>query len=212
MSNKNDKSMPKICLGFNLSLTIFIFIFAILFLHPMHYYSCVFWGLLDVIYFVFLIKYSNPLWQIPLTVAGMLGLTLKSFFAYIIISQYEMIKTQTPMFTYLHALVLLFAIGLVAYLWSKFYQTYIILKNNTITRAQEKIILKNKMPKWVAIVSSLSGSPMVLVRLFRDDLSMAGLSMGFFMWILFILFVIILAMLIPKLFVLIRFKAWKFVK
>ena len=208
--NKNDKTMPKISWGFNVGVTVFILIFGILLYRPSNYFSYILFCILDVIYFVFLMVYHNPLLQIPLTAIGMLELTIKSFFAYVIVAQYEYVGDQIPMFTWIHATVAVLAIGVVAYLMAKFYQAYKLLKDNNIKTAKEKISSKNKKPKWIAIIASLAGSPMILVRLFRDDLHTAGLSMGFIMWSLALIFTMIFTMLLPKLIVFIRFKAWKF--
>ena len=208
----NDKTMPTLTLGFNVGVTLFVLIFGILLYHPSNYFLYVLFGVLDAIYFAFLKIYRNPFWQIPLSAVGMLELTIKSFFAYIIIAQYEFVKDKTPMFMWIHALVAVLAIGAMAYLLAKFYQAYKILNDNGIKAAKKEISAKNKMPKLVAIIASLTSSPMVFVRLFRDDLQIAGLSAGFFVWVLALAFAIIFTMILPKLIVFIKFKVWNFVE
>ena len=208
----NDKTMPTLTLGFNVGVTLFVLIFGILLYHPSNYFIYVLFCVLDAIYFAFLKIYRNPFWQIPLSAVGMLELTIKSFFAYIIIAQYEFVKDKTPMFMWIHALVAVLAIGAMAYLLAKFYQAYKILNDNGIKAAKKEIGAKNKMPKLVAIIASLTSSPMVFVRLFRDDLQIAGLSAGFFVWVLALAFAIIFTMILPKLIVFIKFKVWNFVE
>ena len=208
----NDKTMPTLTLGFNVGVTLFVLIFGILLYHPSNYFIYVLFCVLDAIYFAFLKIYRNPFWQIPLSAVGMLELTIKSFFSYIIIAQYEFVKDKTPMFMWIHALVAVLAIGAMAYLLAKFYQAYKILNDNGIKAAKKEISAKNKMPKLVAIIASLTSSPMVFVRLFRDDLQIAGLSAGFFVWVLALAFAIIFTMILPKLIVFIKFKVWNFVE
>ena len=208
----NDKTMPTLTFGFNVGVTLFVLIFGILLYRPSNYFLYVLFCVLDAIYFAFLKTYRNPFWQIPLSAVGMLELTIKSFFAYIIIAQYEFVKDKTPMFMWIHALVAVLAIGAMAYLLAKFYQTYKILNDNGIKAAKKEISAKNKMPKLVAIIASLTSSPMVFVRLFRDDLQIAGLSAGFFVWVLSLAFAIIFTMILPKLIVFIKFKVWNFVE
>ena len=208
----NDKTMPTLTLGFNVGVTLFVLIFGILLYRPSNYFPYVLFVVLDAIYFAFLKIYRNPFWQIPLSAVGMLELTIKSFFAYIIIAQYEFVKDKTPMFMWIHALVAVLAIGAMAYLLAKFYQAYKILNDNGIKAAKKEISAKNKMPKLVAIIASLTSSPMVFVRLFRDDLQIAGLSAGFFVWVLALAFAIIFTMILPKLIVFIKFKVWNFVE
>ena len=113
---------------------------------------------------------------------------------------------------WIHALVAVLAIGAMAYLLAKFYQAYKILNDNGIKAAKKEISAKNKMPKLVAIIASLTSSPMVFVRLFGDDLQIAGLSAGFFVWVLALAFAIIFTMILPKLIVFIKFKVWNFVE
>ena len=206
----NDKTMPKLTLGFNVGVTLFVLIFVILLYRPSNYFPYVLFCVLDAIYFAFLKIYRNPFWQISLSAVGMLELTIKSFFAYIIIAQYEFVKDKTPTFTWAHALVAVLAIGVMAYLLAKFYQTYKILNDNSIKAAKKEISAKNKMPKLVAIIALLAGSPMVFVRLFREDIQSSGLSAGFFVWVLALAFTTIFTMLLPKLIVFIKFKAWNF--
>ncbi len=209
-TTKNDKSLPKMCLGFNVGVTIFISIFALLFYKPSNYFIYILFGILDVAYFIFVIKYRNPMWQILLTAIGLIVLTGKTFWGYIITSQFEFVKAKMSMFTWIHASVLVLAIGIIFYVWAKFYQAYKILKDNTIEVAQKKISEKNPMPKWAALTASLLGSPMILVRLLKDDLNNMGLGLGFAMWGLGVIFFILFAMLFPKLIVLVRFSAWNF--
>ena len=208
----NYKTMPTLTLGFNVGVTLFVLIFGILLYRPSNYFLYVLFCILDAIYFAFLKIYRNPFWQIPLSAVGMLELTIKSFFAYIIIAQYEFVKDKTPMFMWIHALVAVLAIGAMAYLLAKFYQAYKILNDNGIKAAKKEISAKNKMPKLVAIIASLTSSPMVFVRLFGDDLQIAGLSAGFFVWVLALAFAIIFTMILPKLIVFIKFKVWNFVE
>lgn len=116
------------------------------------------------------------------------------------------------MFTWLHSLVLVLSIGTIAYFGVKSYQAYKILKNNTLTSAKKVIASRNRMPKWIALIASLSGSPMILVRLLRDDFKSFGLGMGFAMWSLCLVFVILFAMLLPKLVVFLRYRVWSVYK
>jgi len=207
---KADKSLPKIFLCFNIGLTAFLSIFSILLFPPSNYYIYILFGILDITYLIFLMKYHNPLWEIPLSSLGLVILIVKSFYGYVITSQFEFIKAQIPMFTWIHTVVLVLAIGITAYLWAKFYQAYKILKDNTIEEAKEKVASKNPMPKWVALIASLSGSPMILVRMLRDDFENLGLGLGFSMWALGVVFAVIFGMSLPKCVVLIRFRVWNF--
>lgn len=208
----DNKSLPKICFGFNLGVTLFISIFAILLFQPSNYCIYIFWGLFDVIYFILCLTYKKTWWQIPMTSIGLFVLTLKTFFAYKITSQFEFSKSGIPMFTWLHSLVLVLSIGTIAYFGVKSYQAYKILKNNTLTSAKKEIASRNRMPKWIALIASLSGSPMILVRLLRDDFKSFGLGMGFAMWSLGLVFVILFAMLLPKLVVFLRYRVWSVYK
>lgn len=211
--NLNDnKSLPKICFGFNLGVTLFISVFAILLVRPSNFYIYIFGGLFDVTYFILCLTYKKTWWQIPITSLGLFVLTLKSFFAYKITSQFELYKSGIPMFTWLHSLVLVLSIGTIAYFCTKSYQAYRILKNNTLASAQKEIASKNRMPKWIALIASLSGTPMILVRLLRDDFESFGLGVGFAMWSLGLVFVILLAMLLPKLIVFLRYRVWSIKK
>ena len=178
----DNKLLPKICFGFNLGVTLFVSIFAILLFRPSNYCIYIFWGLFDVIYFILCLTYKKTWWQIPMTSVGLFALTLKTFFAYKITSQFEFSKSGIPMFTWLHSLVLVLSIGTIAYFGVKSYQAYKILKNNTLTSAKKVIASRNRMPKCIALIASLSGSPMILVRLLRDDFKSFGLGMGFAMW------------------------------
>lgn len=211
-STPNDKSMPQICFGFNVGVTVFILIFAILLFRPLNLCAYFLLGAWDIIYFIFLIRYHNPLWQIPLTAIGLLSLTIKLFFAYIITSKFEFSESQMPFFTWVHATVLVLSIGVIFYVWAKFYQAYKILKDNTLEVAKDKIAKKNPTPKWIALIALLSGSPMILVRLLRDDFNTLNLGLGFGMWTLGCIFIILFAMLLPKLIVLIRYQAWNFLE
>ena len=112
------------------------------------------------------------------------------------------------MFTWLHSLVLVLSIGTIAYFCTKSYQAYKILKTNTLTSAKKEIASKNRMPKCIALIASLSGTPMILVRLLRDDLKSFGLGIGFAVWSLGLVFVILFAMLLPKLIVFLRYRVW----
>lgn len=211
--NLNDnKVLPKICLGFNLGVTLFISIFAILLFHLSNFYIYIFFGSFDAIYFILCKIYKKIWWQIPITSIGLFALTLKTFFAYAITSQFEFSKSGIPMFTWLHSLVLVLSFGTIAYFNVKSYQTYKILKTNTLTSAKKEIASKNRMPKWIALIASLSGSPMILVRLLRDDFKSFGLGMGFAMWSLGLIFLILLAMLLPKLIVFLRYRVWSIQK
>ena len=208
----DNKLLPKICLGFNLGVTLFVSIFAILLFRPSNYCIYIFWGLFDVIYFILCLTYKKTWWQIPMTSIGLFVLTLKTFFAYKITSQFEFSKLGIPMFTWLHSLVLVLSIGTIAYFGVKSYQVYKILKNNTLTSAKKEIASRNRMPKWIALIALLSGSPMILVRLLRDDFKSLGLGMGFAMWSLGLVFVILFAMLLPKLVVFLRYRVWSVYK
>ncbi len=209
-TTNTDKSLPKICMAFNIGVTVFMLIFAILLFRTTNFYTYILFAFFDIIYFILLTKYHKTLWQFPLTGIGLFALTTKLFLGYIIISQYELEKVQTSMFTWLHAVVLVLAIGTTAYFWAKSYQAYKILKDNTIESAPKIIAKKNPIPKWVALIFSLSGSPMILVRLLRDDFQNTGLGLGFCMWTLGIIFAMLFAMLLPKIVVLIRFRVWSF--
>ena len=208
----DNKLLPKICFGFNLGVTLFVSIFAILLFRPSNYCIYIFWGLFDVIYFILCLTYKKTWLQIPMTSVGLFALTLKTFFAYKITSQFEFSKSGIPMFTWLHSLVLVLSIGTIAYFGVKSYQAYKILKNNTLTSAKEVIASRNRMPKCIALIASLSGSPMILVRLLRDDFKSFGLGMGFAMWSLGLVFVILFAMLLPKLVVFLRYRVWSVYK
>lgn len=204
----DNKLLPKICIGFNFGVTLFISVFAILLFRPSNFFIYIFWGIFDVIYFVFCITYKKIWWQIPITSIGLFALTLKTFFAYKITSQFEFAEAEIPIFSWLHTLVLVLSIGTIAYFGVKSYQAYKFLKNNTLTSAKKEIASKNRMPKWIAMIASLSGSPMILVRLLRDDFKSFGLGMGFAMWSLGLVFVILLAMLLPKLIVFLIYRVW----
>ena len=207
---KNDKSLPKICAGFNIGITVFIFIFAILLFRPDNlvlYFAFFIW---DIAYFIFLLLYRNPLWQIPLTAIGLFSSALKSFWGYAITSKFEFAKAQLPMFTFLHASAVVVTIVLIAYMWTNFFQVYKLLKEYSLETAKKKIAMRNPMPKWAAFIAAFSGSPMILVRLFRDDFQNFGIGLGFCMWSLGLLFIFLFALLIPKLIVFIKFHVWNF--
>ena len=206
----DNKLLPKICFGFNLGVTLFMSIFAILLFRPSNFCIYIFGGLFDVIYFILCLTYKKTWWQIPMTSIGLFVLTLKTFFAYKITSQFESSEAGIPVFTWLHALVLVLSIGTIAYFGVKSYQAYKILKNNTLKSAKKEIALKNRMPKWIALIASLLGSPMILVRLLRDDFKSFGLGMGFAMWSLGLVFAILFAMLLPKLIVFLRYRVWSY--
>lgn len=204
----DNKILPKICFGFNFGVTLFISVFDILLFRSSNFCIYIFCALFDVIYFILCLTYKKIWWQIPMTSIGLFVLILKTFFAYKITSQFEFSKSGIPMFTWLHSLVLVLSIGTIAYFSVKSYQAYKILKNNTLTSAKKEIASKNRMPKWIVLIASLSGSPMILVRLLRDDFKSFRLGMGFAMWSLGLVFVILLAMLLPKLIVFLRYRVW----
>ena len=141
---------------------------------------------------------------------GLLILMIKTFFAYKITSHFEFVEAKIPSLTWLHAFVLVLAVGTIVYVLAKFYQAYNILKNNTLSSAKKKIMSKNRKPVWIALIASLSGSPMVLVRLLRDDFEAAGLGMGFWLWSLGLIFAILFAWFLPKLIVFFRYRVWTF--
>lgn len=207
---KIDKSMSKICLGFNIGFTILLIGVILLFHISNPFFICIFWTILDITYFIFIILYHNPLLEIPLSFIGLLVGSVKLFYGYIISSKFEFIEYGIPVFTFMHATILVIALGVIAYLLVKFHQTYKILKDNTIEVAKKKIASKNPMPRWVALIVLIAGSPMIFVRLLRDDLQNIGLGLGFSMWTLGIIFAILFAMLLPKFVVLVRFRVWNF--
>ncbi|MBQ9735620.1 MAG: hypothetical protein IJV96_02405 [Clostridia bacterium] len=209
-TEKADKSLPKILAGFHIGITVFLFVFAIFLFHPDNYFLYVAFFLWDVLYFVFLLLYRNPLWQFPFTAVGLVVLSLKSFWGYIITSKFEFTRAGTPVFTFLHVGVVVLIIALIAYMWTKFFQVYRLLKEYPLERAKKKAATRNPMPKWAALIAALSGSPMIFIRLFRDDFQNLGIGLGFCMWSLGWFFLFALALMIPKLAVLIRFRAWNF--
>lgn len=208
--NKNDKSLPKLCFGFNLGVTLFILLFEILLFHPSNCYIYISFGVFDVIYLISCITYKKPWWQFPLAGIGEIILMVKTFFAYKITSQFEFVEAQIPSFTGLHIAVLVLAIGAILYVLAKFYQAYNILKNNALSSAKKKIASKNRMPAWIALIAPLSASPMILVRLLRDDFEDTGLGIGFALWSLGLVFAVLFAWLLPKLIVFFHYRVWTF--
>lgn len=207
---KANKSVPKIIEGFNIGISIFIFVFAAFLFRPENLILYFIFFLWDIICFIFLLAYRNPLWEIPLTALGLISSSLKLFWGYIITSQFEFAEAQTPVFTWLHALVLVLAVMIVAYSCTRFYEVYKTLRDNSLTVAKGKIASQKSTPKWPAIIAGLSGSPMIFVRLFRDDFQNMGFGLGFCTWSLGIVFALIFAMLLPKLIVLMKFRVWNF--
>lgn len=209
---KIDKSMMKIALWFDVSFTFFITIFGfVLCLIPFSQINIVLipsFITIDVLFLIWLKLLKNPAYQFVFTPIVLLCSTIKLIYGYTIFSNGEFVKYGYPMFGWAHFVMLIVALAVAVYVSTKFYNIYVTLKTNTIERTHKKI--KKKIPKWILPISLIP--PIVLIRLFKDSLRNIGVGIGFSLWTLACIWLLLSLMCLPKCIVSLRFKIFTLFK
>lgn len=143
-------------------------------------------------------EWFHHFWVVLATIISLL-------YGWRIFSQGEALEYGYPQFTWMHIAVLIAGLTLGLYFAIKMVWVFCLLKTNTVKRAREK--LQRKLPVWIPIVSG--GSPMVLVRLLRGPFKSMGLGIGFAFWTLMCIWVIFLIAILPKVYVILKYKVNK---
>ena len=205
---KEDKSLPKITIWYDVGVAIATG--AALLLHtPLsqtHIAAIISFVVTDVLLFIWLALYKNPVRQFNLAFAAMLATIIKLFYGYAEIALEEK-NDGIPMFTWIHLAVLIVILFMAFCVIRKMYRAYRFTKENSIEEATEKIRKDNPVPKWAIVVGAIGASPMILVRLFKDDLQSLGLGGGFLFWAMGCIWVFMLIISLPKCIVSKRFHA-----
>lgn len=204
---KKDKSLPKIAIWLDVGFTVMVgSVLLLISLSRVHITVAISFVVIDVLLFIWLALYKNPVWQFALAFVTVIVSIVKLFYGYSEVAVDEK-SDGVPAFTWIHLVVMIGILFMAFCVLRKMYRAYRFTKENSIEDAAEKIRKDNPVPKWAIVVGAIGASPMVLVRLFKDDLQSLGLRGGFCLWAMGCIWVFMLIILLPKCMISARFHA-----
>ncbi len=199
-SKKIDKTMMNIVLWFDVGFSLMIIVFGML-LRCIDF-TCTnmvimfFMIIVDIIFFVLIRATENPVGEILHTPKIILSSIIKLLYGYWIFAKKEVIEYGYPLFTWLHAIVLILCIIGSVYMIVKFVKVYQELQKSTLKSALKKIKKESKVTIWLLRLSVIF--LMIFVILFRTARAKLGIGIGFFMWSLACIWFLFVLVLIPK--------------
>lgn len=202
-----NKTLIGITFWFDFSFTLAIILFGLLLnVFELNFSDCIFFvGCITTVFcsILWYKKATNPTNEISFPVYVLFISTVKLFYGYLRFSNREALVFQYPQFGWLHLMVMVVFILVVFYMWWKFYHVFRDLKKHTLEQARKNIEKKQLKVLWIPI---FVGSPMILVRLLRNDLIDLKLGVGFCLWSLSCIWMCLFLMLLPKYIVMKKYK------
>ena len=214
--SKRDSFMPKLDFGMNIGYSIFVGAFILLTCYtPLNLAFVISFVLLDIIFGLILIFNRNPAWQIVLDVLGMLFVSVKLFLGYILVSKWQFTQYGIPIFTWAHSIVFSLGLCFAIYMISWLYKGYQISKKYPVPIARKKIAKIASMKgrkKWPYVIVGVFSCPVVVAQLWYGRLDKFGLSIGFCLWILALIYICLFSAGTLKAFVILRYKVYRYFK
>lgn len=208
-----DKFTMKLLTWFNVGFTVFVFLNGILLdLIQFSLFDCLalILSVLSNIFLFIAIKFckkNTDEWFHHLF--AIFCSTLILLYGWFIFSKDEFIDFGYPNLGWMHIAVLFSALALGGYVVAKFYRVYKMLKDHTIEECQAALQSKNK--NSLLIPATFLVSPMMLVRLLRGPFSDMGLGIGFALWGLMCIWLLLLLSIFPKIIVILKHKVYLWV-
>lgn len=205
-----DKFTMKLLTWFNVGFSVFVFGGgALLQLISFSWFDCIALFLcviLNIFLFITIkvCKKNTDEWFHYLSV--LICSILILFYGWFIFSKGEFVEFGYPKFGWMHIAVLFAALILGGYIMLKFYWVYKITVSHTLEEAQA--ILQSKSKNAILIPATFAFSPMILVRLFRGPFSDMGLGIGFGLWSLMCIWLVLVSFIIPKVIVILKYKVY----
>ena len=210
-NQKIDKYAMKYAFWVDFLFTVFIATFGLLFeAIPITFFNMMLlfsFILADVVFYIYLKLICNPIYLFSYVIVVLMTTVIKLVYGFLMFSKAELLKDGYPIITWVHIVVLIFAVLTSLFLIAKFYVIWQDLKDNTIECVTAKIHKRNKKSKWkwIAIILG-SCSPMVFVRLLDDSMQEAKLGIGFALWLLACCYFLMSCLFVPKFIVSIKYK------
>ena len=210
---KRDEFMPKLDWGMNVFFTIFVLAFILLSsLSKFNIALAISFVVVDLLFGVILIINRNPVWQIVLDSLGLLLIVAKLFIGYISLSIWQFKKEEIPIFTWVHTIVFILALILATYMVSWLYEAYKISKKYPVHIARKEVKKIKTPKKALYVVTGLFSCPVIVAQWWYSRFAKFGLSIGFILWILALIFASILSASVLKVIVILRYKAYNHFK
>ena len=127
-------------------------------------------------------------------------------YGWIVFSKGELAEFGYPRFGWMHIAVAISTLALAGYILLKFYWVYKILMNNPIEEAQLMLLSNNKNGVYIPAV--LLGFPVILVRLIKGPFAEMGLGIGFGLWSLMCVWLMLAIFMLPKIAVILKYKVY----
>ncbi len=208
-----DKFMMKLLTWFNVGFSVFVFGGgALLHLIRFSWLDCLalFFSVLSNIFLFVTIKFckkNTDEWFHHLF--AIFCPTLILLYGWFIFSKGEIVKFGYPIFGWMHIAILFSALAIGGYVVVKFYRLYKMLMSHTIEECQAALQSKNK--NSLLIPATFLVSPMMLVRLLRGPFSDMGLGIGFALWAMMCIWLVLLLFILPKMIVILKHKVYLWV-
>ena len=210
---KRNKFMPKLDWGMNISYTIFIGAFLCLTrASSLNIAFAISFLIVDLLLGLILIINKNPAFQIILDVLSMLFISLKLLVGYIILSKWQFVEYGFPIYTWLHSVVLILALCATVYLTTWLWRSYKIIQKNPIRIARQKIAKANKPKKWPYIIAMVFSCPVIIAQWLAQRIEHFGISIGFWLWLLMLIYAMIASSGFLKVVIVLRYKAYSYFK
>ena len=214
--SKRDSFMPKLDFGMNIGYSIFVGACILLICYtPLNLAFVISFVVLDIIFGLILIFNRNPVWQIVLDVLGSFLLSVKLIIGYVVLSMFQYAKDGTPIFTWAHSIVFFLALCFAIYMISWLYKAYQISKKYPVPIARKKVAKIASMKgrkKWPYVIVGVFSCPVVVAQWWYGRLDKFGLSIGFVLWILALIYTCLFSAGTLKAFVILRYKVYRYFK
>ena len=213
-SEKNvDKFTMKLITWFNVSFAIVIALFCILLGNEekldfsLSTILFITFSLITNILFFALIRLTKNViqeWNYYLIVLLCSVLTL--LYGWIRLSKIDLRFEGNPIFTWMHAAVLIAVLVLSAYMILKFVWVLKLLKNHTVEDARA-IVKRKTPPTSMPIIAA--GCPIALVYILKGPFENMGLGVGFALWSLMCIWLFFCLLIIPRTLIILKYKIYK---
>lgn len=208
-----DKFSMKLVTWFNLSFGLFVILASVLLggagrldLSLSNILFIFFCLITNILFFMFIRSVQNSAQEWIHCFIVLLCSVFTLLYGWFKISMFESaFYEHLKMFTWIHVAVLATSLILSGSVILRFVWVLKLLKDNTVEEVKK--IISSNFHRSGAIVASIS--PIVLVRVFKGPFHNMGLGVGFGLWGLMCIWLFLLFMILPRMFVIFKYKLHK---